>query len=182
MLGGAVILAATLAATALSGPLPETPLPETALAEAQSLGDPTSFPGSGANRFDTLADRAYMMQSLERTAVVGPTEAIAVANLTVEPGRYLVSYQFESRLVSDRLDAELNCGLVDNNGVDRFLVADPEPVTVGTDWTRHTVVAPFSLPDVTLGIRCLSDRTDLVHALFRKVSLSVVTLAADERP
>lgn len=172
VIGGGVVIGTVVAALALSEPLPV----------ARSVSDAASFPGSVGDRFDALPDRANRGQSLERTGLVGPDAAIAVANLTVEPGRYLVKYEFESRMIGGELGTELECGLVDNNGVDRFLVADEDPVTVGLDWKRHVVQTTFSLPDATLGIRCYSVRPDLVHALFRDVSLSAVRITPPERP
>ncbi len=144
------------------------------VAAARSLSDPTTFPVfiDGVAGDQSIQEKT--VAAFGRTALVGPDRGLVVANLSIEPGRYLVTYGFESRMIAAHADIELSCGLVDANGVVRFLIPDPTPISTGTGWRQHLVTSPFSLPEVTIGIRCVSDRTHVVYAQFRGVSISVI--------
>ncbi len=116
------------------------------------------------------------VDAVAHTAVLEPESAIAVANLTVRPGQYVVRYAFEARLDSAWQPVELRCGVVDGNGTTAFLFDDPEPVRAGQDWASYRAETTFSLPDITLGLRCFPSATGFSSASFRNVSLSVTTI------
>lgn len=115
--------------------------------------------------------------SVSRAGLVTAESGIAVANLTVRPGNYILSYEFEARLDAVDPSMQLRCGLVDNNGFRRFFVEDPKPIAAGHGWERRTLVTNFSLPDVTIGIRCIPTETGLLQASFRDVALSAARVS-----
>ena len=121
-------------------------------------------------------DYSTEVDAVAHTAVLEPESAIAVANLTVRPGQYVVRYAFEARLDSAWQPVELRCGVVDGNGTKAFLFDDPEPVRPGQGWVTYRAETTFSLPDITLGLRCFPSATGFSSASFRNVSLSVTTI------
>ncbi|GAB3139285.1 hypothetical protein GCM10027057_20360 [Marisediminicola antarctica] len=121
-------------------------------------------------------DYSTEVDAVAHTAVLEPESAIAVANLTVRPGQYVVRYAFEARLDSAWRPVELRCGVVDGNGTKAFLFDDSEPVRAGQGWVAYRAETTFSLPDITLGLRCFPSATGFSSASFRNVSLSVTTI------
>ena len=121
-------------------------------------------------------DRLTRVEEFSRVGVFEPDAGIAVANLTVRPGQYTVRYDFEARLDTAYQPVELRCGVVDANGIRSFLIDDPRPVLPGSGWGSYLVESTFSLPDITLGIRCFPTSTGFGSVSFRDVSLSVTTI------
>ncbi|MEY2848028.1 MAG: hypothetical protein RI885_693 [Actinomycetota bacterium] len=186
MLGVAVVLTAAVATSVIpsfaadsTAKASET-TSTTAGTAQRTLSDPTSYPLKPLSSPDDIAESSDVLEVQEkrvaevsRTVLTGPLRGIAVANLSVGPGRYRVSYSFDALIVSDDPTITLTCGLVDANGVERFLIPDPVALTARSGWQRHLVTSPFSLPDLTVGIRCRSDDIGVVHAVFRDVAISV---------
>jgi len=143
----------------------------------------TTTPGTVASAYvrsdggDFLRpDRLTRVEELSRVGVLEPSSGIAVANLTVRPGQYTVRYGFEVRLDAAYQPFDLRCGVVDTNGIQTFLIDDPRPVLAGSGWESHSAWATFSLPDITLGVRCFPTATGFGQASFRDVTLSVTTI------
>lgn len=114
-----------------------------------------------------------VVDAFSQSGVMSPIGGIAVANLSVRPGTYLVQYAFDARFESPFRPGVLYCGIVDNNAGGRFLGSDPAPIRAGSDWVRHSYAANFSLPDLTLGVRCFPAEVALARASFRNITLSV---------
>lgn len=121
-------------------------------------------------------DFSTQVEAVSHTDVLTPESPIAVANLTVRPGQYVVRYAFEARLDSAWQPVELRCGIVDGNGTRSFLFDDPEPILPGRGWARYRADTTFSLPDITLGLRCVPSTTGFSSASFRNVELSVTRI------
>ncbi len=147
-------------------------------------GAPTARVGGGQADATTRAHlpspdqgRETRVPDFSRAGILRAEDSIVVANLTVPPGRYLVSYVFSGSLANTGVPAQLRCGLVDANGVDRFIAEDEAIITSGQGWQQMSVVTIFSLPDVTLGVRCEPTRTGLVFAQFRDVWLWAIRIS-----
>ena len=121
-------------------------------------------------------DYSTQVDAVSHTDVLTPESSIAVANLTVRPGQYVVRYAFEARLDSAWQPVELRCGVVDGNGTKAFLFDDPQPILPGQDWARYRADTTFSLPDITLGLRCIPSATGFGQASFRNIELSVTRI------
>lgn len=121
-------------------------------------------------------DFSTQVAAVSHTDVLTPESSIAVANLTVRPGQYVVRYAFEARLDSAWQPVELRCGVIDGNGTKSFLFDDPDPILPGRDWARYRADTTFSLPDITLGLRCVPSTTGFGLASFRNVELSVTKI------
>jgi hypothetical protein len=121
-------------------------------------------------------DFSTQVDAVSHTDVLTPDSSIAVANLTVRPGQYVVRYAFEARLDSAWQPVELRCGVIDGNGTKSFLFDDPDPILPGRDWARYRADTTFSLPDITLGLRCVPSATGFGSASFRNVELSVTEI------
>jgi len=82
------------------------------------------------------------------------SEPVALTNLTVVDGAYLVEYgaavQFHSRLPG----AVLECGLVDASGRIGYLDGRVFAVPANTGWVRIGDSTTYDVPEITLGIRC----------------------------
>ena len=166
-----------------------------AVAGSTAIPAPPSFVGTSSESTDAVADRAIdtaapshlpspnrvretRVPDFARASALHLGDSIVVANLTVTPGRYLVSYAFDAALTTTTtVPTQLRCGLVDANGVDRFIATDPALITTGRGWQRMMVVAVFSLPDVTLGVRCEPTSPGLVLAHFRDIWLAAIKMA-----
>ena len=100
-----------------------------------------------------------------------PENGFAVANLTLRPGRYVVTYSFEARIDSVGPPVSLECGMIDNNGYRSLLATGDEFVETDQLWRRFTVQSKFSVSDVTLGLNCVPQSPGLIEALFRDVTI-----------
>lgn len=167
---GFVATAAVLvvAVAALLAPVARPDRPAAA-PDAPALDDLIALrlPDSGSPDYSTERD------AVATSGVIDPDRSITVANLTVRPGAYAVGYSFEANLSSAGGTSELECGVADANGGGGFLFADDDPVTSGAGWQRRTVLTPFALPDMTLGLRCRADAGGVGVASFRDIRLVV---------
>jgi len=170
LVGGAATIAGT--GNAFSEPEPEVSEARAANSAASTKVRPWRSSPAGRLGPDFITE----VDAVAHTAVLEPESAIAVANLTVRPGQYVVRYAFEARLDSAWQRVELRCGVVDGNGTLAFLFDDPKPVRAGQDWESYRAETTFSLPDITLGLRCFPSATGFSSASFRNVSLSVTTI------
>lgn len=178
--------AGALAVLAIAGALSTTgTAPPTGKADAASTSarGGTTAPGAAPPAYVRSAegilvrpDRLTRIEDFSRVGVFAPDSGIAVANLTVRPGQYTVRYDFEARLDTAYQRLDLRCGVVDANGTRSFLIDDPRPVRSGSGWGAYLVESTFSLPDITLGIRCFPTSTGFSSVSFRDVTLSVTTI------
>lgn len=167
----ALLVAVGFAAAALSQASDVTPL--TSAGSGRTLSAITDRP----IRTTTPSEFTTRIAAVSRVGIFTPTQGITVANLTVRPGRYIVSYSFEARFESANRPSELRCSIVDHNGRNVFLGDDPNTIRSGRDWVRRNFAATFSLPDLTLGIRCVPVTVDLHQAWFRDVTLRATKMA-----
>ena len=101
---------------------------------------------------------------------------LRVADMTVGTGQYIVSYALEASLQTAGPTDALLCGVVDSNGRTRYLAQDGDPVFSGGGWQRLRFAATFTLPDMTLGLRCSTAGTSIAIASFRDVELSATRI------
>ena len=168
----AVIIAAAvvlgIAVVALITPVarPEAPA---AAPDSPALDDLIALrvPGAGSPDYSTERD------TVVTSGVLDPDRPINVANLTIRPGAYVVGYSFEADLSSAGATSQLECGVVDANGRGGFLFVDDDRITAGAGWQRRSVLTPFALPDITLGLRCRADTGGVAVASFRDIRLVV---------
>lgn len=118
---------------------------------------------------------AFPTRRVDVAAVLSPKDKIIVGNLTVSPHVYDVEVQFDARMLVSGAPAMMHCGVIDNNGLRRFFITDDRPVRSAAGWEHHTMIARVALPDMTIGLRCVADRTALYSASFRRI-----TFAANE--
>jgi len=137
-------------------------------------GSPALEVGGGAS-WDPGLRSDLVSTDLEASSAVGvygPASGIIVANLTVRPGRYYIWYGFEANVRGSYQSAGVRCGIADANGrTGSFLVEDADLIELGHGWQRRSFGETFSLPDITLGLRCYPERSGLVLASFRNVTL-----------
>ena len=183
-LTGTIAFCAAVAVIGVTATLP-VPVPEPAARadEPERPGLVSRFGSGGSIRPDqpvTGAAPAYSAErdSLTESGILGPRTRITVANLTVRPGQYIVSYSFEARLQASGEPEALVCGVIDSNGRPRFLIQDEDPIYAGSGWERRSFAASFSLPSMTLGLRCVAVGTGLSVASFRDISLAVTRMEA----
>jgi len=177
VLATVVVLVLAGGSAAIAGAGNDFSEPEAPEAQAAHSAVSTNvWPGRSSANGRLGPDYITEVDAVAHTAVLEPESAIAVANLTVRPGQYVVRYAFEARIDSAWQPVELRCGVVDGNGTKAFLFDDPEPIRAGQGWASYRAETTFSLPDITLGLRCLPSTTGFSSASFRNVSLSVTTI------
>lgn len=101
----------------------------------------------------------------------GPDEPVALSNLTVQDGRYLVSYELDLYIASQGGQVSLVCGVVDTTGRVAQLPGFVESVTSGV-WHHLSASDTLELPDLTLGVRCYPDRQVTLQVVVRDVQLA----------
>jgi len=101
-----------------------------------------------------------------------PTQQIALSNLTVVEGTYLVEYGAEVQFFSRDHGTVLHCGLVDASGRIGYLDDTTFPVPPDGTWTRIGDSATYDVPEITLGIRCSSTAAGSFGIGYRGVRLT----------
>lgn len=109
------------------------------------------------------------------SGVMGAETSLAVADLTIPPGEYMLRVSFMASARSAYNSVTLDCGIVINNsGSRKFLAHDQNPIATGRAPDRHRITAIFGLPDVTLGVRCYPSAEGLISTRFDDVVLAAV--------
>jgi len=88
----------------------------------------------------------------------GPDDAIPIKNMTIDAGRYRIGYALRMRVESSVPDALITCSLIDSSGQFGRLEQTTTQVPADGTWSKAEYFARYSLPDVTVGIRCSPDR------------------------
>jgi len=101
-----------------------------------------------------------------------PTQQIALSNLTVVEGTYLVEYGAEVQFFADEKTTVLYCGLVDASGRIGYLDDTVFPVPADGAWTPIGDSATYDVPEITLGIRCSPTAPGAFGIGYRGVSLT----------
>ena len=172
------------------GPLVTTALAATALGLALAAFAPLSALGvAGAAASDARpSSRAYLpgpdqeptfstrRDSVVRSGYLAAGTPVRVADMTVGTGQYVVSYALEASLQTAGPTDALVCGVVDSNGRTEYLAQDGDPVFSGAGWQRLRFAATFTLPEITLGLRCTTMGTSIAIASFRDVELSATRI------
>jgi hypothetical protein len=121
------------------------------------------------------APRPATLDARDSSLLVGyyePHEDIALANLTVADGVYLIEYEAWVRFHSRLPGAVLACGLVDASGRIGYLDDTVFPVPGNGGWTRVGDSATYDIPETTLGLRCSPTAAGPYGIGFRGVSLT----------
>jgi len=111
----------------------------------------------------------------ESSLLVGyyePHDDIALANLTVSDGVYLIEYEAWVRFHARLPGVLLACGLVDASGRIGYLDDTVFPVPGNGRWTRVSVSATYDIPETTLGLRCSPTTAGPYGIGFRDVTLT----------
>lgn len=154
---GSTVSGSALSRSSVSGTVPEA-------TRAKNSAEPTA----PAIRLSSVRNR------LELAGVFLPQDKINLGNLTVSPHEYNVDFEFDARLTSSDFAATLSCGVIDNNGFRRFFITDARRLTSTEGWQHHVIAARVALPDLTMGLRCVPDRTALYSLEFRDIVFSAV--------
>jgi len=101
-----------------------------------------------------------------------PTQQIALSNLTVVEGTYLVEYRAEVQFFASNPTTVLQCGLVDASGRIGYLDDRVFPVPANGAWTRIGDSATYDVPEITLGIRCSATAPGSFGIGYRTVELT----------
>lgn len=166
----AVLAMTTGLAIAAFAPLPA----DSAAVAAASTDRPTTrayLPG-----LDQEPSASTRRESVIRSGYLEADTPLRVADMTVGTGQYIVSYTLEASLQSAGGMNAMVCGVVDADGRFRYLAQDGDPVFSGSGWQRLRFAASFTLPDITLGLRCSTVGTSLSIADFRDVEISATRI------
>lgn len=142
----------------------------------------------GAASDDRPAARAYLpspsaeptfstrRDAVQRSGYLDADTTLRVADMTVGTGQYIVSYTLEASLQSVGSANALVCGVVDSNGRTGYLAQDGDPVFSGAGWQRLRFAASFTLPDMTIGLRCNTIGSAIAIARFRDIEISATRI------
>jgi hypothetical protein len=93
-----------------------------------------------------------------------PRDSIDLGNLSVDSGRYHLGYTFRVAFASAHQAATLRCGLVDPSGTIGYLSSNSfRVVTSNSKASTVTFVGDYSLPEMTVGVRCTPSRSGTLH-------------------
>ena len=137
-----------------------------AAAALVAVGVGAAWAGSAAPTARDTGDSSLLVGYYE------PHDDIALANLTVGDGVYLIEYEAWVRFHSRLPGVLLACGLVDASGRIGYLDDTVFPVPGNGRWTRVSVSATYDIPDTTLGLRCRPTAAGPYGVGFRDVTLT----------
>ena len=105
----------------------------------------------------------------------GPDKPITLKNLTVQDGRYLVSYALDVFVTSPAGEITLTCSVVDTTGRLAELPGLAQTAASG-GWQEISAKDVFELPDLTMGIRCYPDREVSMQVVVRDARLGATRI------
>lgn len=93
-----------------------------------------------------------------------PRDSIDLGNLSLDSGRYRLGYSFRMTFTSAHGAATLRCGLVDPSGTIGYVSSNSFRVVTANDWARAvTFTGEYSLPEMTVGVRCTPSLSGTLH-------------------
>ena len=112
----------------------------------------------------------------ESRSIIGhyaPDDAIVVKNQTIDAGTYLIGYTLRLRVESSKPGSSLVCSIVDTSGNFGRLEQTTTEVAADSTWSNVEYAGQYSLPDVTIGIRCSPSVEGEYSITVSDVSLSI---------
>lgn len=101
----------------------------------------------------------------------GPDAPLVIRRLTVDSGRYTVGFSMSLRVVGSTTGATVACAIVDTSGSLNRVQPEPDEVVADNTWSRIEYAGAFSLPDVSLALRCTPSVPGSYSVTVRRVLL-----------